>query len=337
MRNAIESELSPQALRLLSPDRLIVRVQSISYQGDELNEYRLVSTNGEELPAFTAGSHIDIYFRDGRTRQYSLCGDEWHRDSYRIVVQREQNGKGGSRDIFEKVHVGRQLVISQPRNNFRLVAADKYILIAGGIGITPIFSMAQHLAEEGKPFTLHYCTRSKERTALLSEIQHLCPEESLHIYHDGGNPQHGVDLDAVLSEAQHGTHLYYCGPPGLMQAIARKSEHWPAGHVHAEFFAAPVAPAEASNNIADTGFDVIVNSTQQKFLVPADKSILEVLKSNGYDIPSSCEAGVCGTCSVQYIDGVPDHRDFILQDEEKAKNILICCSRSFSRTLTLDL
>lgn len=337
MRNSIETELTPEALRVLSPDRLIVRVKSISYQGDELNEYQLVSTNGEELPAFTPGSHIDIYFRDGRTRQYSLCGDESPRNSYRIVIQRDQNGKGGSRDIFDRVHVGRQLVISQPRNNFQLEAAKRYLLIAGGIGITPIFSMAQHLVDQGKPFTLHYCTRSKERTALLSELQQLCPETSLHIYHDGGNPQHGIDLDTLLAAAQQDMHLYYCGPAGLMQAIAKKSEHWPADHVHAEYFVAPIAPTQTPNSMEDTGFEVVLKSTQQKLFVPPDKSILEVLKSNGYDIPSSCEAGVCGTCRVQYIDGVPDHRDLILREEEKTRDILVCCSRSLTQTLTLDL
>lgn len=337
MKNSIESEMSPEALRLLSPDRLIVRVQSISYQGEELNEYQMVSANGEELPAFTPGSHIDIYFRDGRTRQYSLCGDYSSNESYRIVVQREKNGRGGSRDFFEKVHVGRKLVISKPRNNFRLVDADSYLLIAGGIGITPIFSMARYLRDKGKPFTLHYCTRSKERTALLPAIKQLCPGDSLRMYHDGGNPQQGVDLDAVLAEHQQGTHLFYCGPSGLMQAIAKKSEHWPEDHVHAEYFAAPAVPFQAQHESKDTGFEVIVNSTQQRLFVPEDKSILEVLNSNGFDIPSSCEAGVCGTCRVHYLEGNPDHRDLILQEDEKSQDILVCCSRSLTKTLTLDL
>lgn len=337
MKSTIASDVSPEVLRLLSPDRLIVQVQSIVYQGDELNEYQLAPVNGNVLPPYTPGSHIDIYFRDGRTRQYSLCGDEQSNQNYRIVIQREKNGRGGSRDFFERVHVGRHLVISQPRNNFPLVDADKYLLIAGGIGITPIYSMARHLANNGKPFTLHYCTRSTNRTAFLSEVQQFFPDTSLCMYHDGGDPKRGVDLDDILAEAGHDTHLYYCGPSGLMQAIAKKSEHWPADHVHAEHFAAPLVPSQAVGDLEDRDFEVIVSSTQDRFVVPKDKSILEVLHSNGYNVPSSCEAGVCGTCSVPYSDGTPDHRDLVLRDDEKGRNILICCSRSLSPTLTLDL
>jgi vanillate O-demethylase ferredoxin subunit len=337
MAKSIEAEMAPEFLRSLGPNRLLVRVRSITYQGDELNEYELVPADGGKLSSFTPGSHVDIYFRDGRVRQYSLCGDDLSTESYRIVIQREKEGRGGSRDIFERVHVGRYLVISKPRNNFNLEAAERYVLIAGGIGITPVISMARQLVRTGKPFTLHYCTRAKERTAFLSEIKDLCPPSSLHLYHDGGDPRRGVDLDAVLTPTQQGTHLYYCGPSGLMRAIAEKSAHWPAGHAHAEYFDPLAAPLQRANDRPGQGFEVVLASTQQCFHVPEGKSILEVLRSNGWDVPSSCEAGLCGTCRVRYIDGVPDHRDLVLQEEEKARELLVCCSRSLTEKLTLDL
>lgn len=337
MASLIESTLPTDIQNLMNPDRIAVRVRAIRYQGEGLNEYEFESLCGEKLPEFSPGSHIDIYFRDGRVRQYSLCGDELDLARYRVVIQLEKDGRGGSRDIFDRVHVGQTLVISRPRNNFKLVSAERYVLIAGGIGITPIVSMARKLAREEKPFVLHYCTRSVERTALLDEVIQLCPAGSLHIYHDGGNPKNGADLDAILGPVSPDAHLFYCGPGGLMQVIAEKVRHWAPGHVHAEHFAVPTASKEATDASSASSFEVVLASTQESFKVPEDKSILDVLRVNGYDIPSSCEVGLCGTCRVRYLEGTPDHRDLVLQDDEKAQELLVCCSRSLSKTLVLDL
>ena len=342
------SEIPPHELLAMGPQRLMVRVESIRYQGEDLNEYELVDPGGKELPPFTAGSHIDLYFRDGRIRQYSICNSELERHRYRIVVQRDNSGRGGSKAIFERVHVGRQLVISYPRNNFRLAEADHHLLIAGGIGVTPLLSMVHSLSATGQRFQLHYCTRSPSRTAFLNELQPFVQRGQVVLHHDGGDPKKGLDLITLLASRQDGTHLYYCGPSGFMRVIAAASAHWPEDTVHFEHFSVP-AGSEAANeplsasqgaDISDgipVGFEVRTARTGRSFEVPNDKSILQVLRENGIDVASSCESGLCGTCRTRYLEGVPDHRDYILEDEDKEKFLLVCCSRSKSRTLVLDL
>lgn len=338
MSKSLEAELSPDDLMTRGHDRMVVRVNAIRYQGEDLNEYELVDPEGKRLPTFSPGSHVDIYFRDGRVRQYSLCSDPEKLDSYRIVIQRDAAGRGGSKDFFVKVHVGRLLVISKPRNNFPLVPAEKYVLIAGGIGITPIMSMARELARAGKTYQLHYATRSKNRTALLRELEQVCPSGSLHVYHDGGDPRNGLDLAAVLGSRDADTHLFYCGPPGLMNAIANQTAEWPQAYVHSEHFGVPPPSPEASPASQPTKeFEVLIASSGQHLKVPENKTILEVLRSHGWDVPSSCEAGVCGTCRVRFLDGIPDHRDLILGDSEKSTELLVCCSRSLTPRLVLDL
>src|SRR5258708_1320512 len=166
MEHTERPELSPEELQKLGPDRLLVQVRSSTYLAENINAYEVVDPGGGHLPSFGSGSHIDLYFRDGRIRQYSLCSAPSERYHYVFAVQRELNGRGGSRAIFERVHVGRILVISRPRNNFPLVAnADRHLFLAGGIGITPIMSMIRELQASGGKFRLHYCTRSREKTA----------------------------------------------------------------------------------------------------------------------------------------------------------------------------
>ena len=339
------NETPPHQLQAMGPGRLIVRVRSISYQGDDLNEYELVDPDGRNLPPFTAGSHVDLYFRDGRVRQYSLCNPEAERRCYRIVVQREQQGRGGSKAIFEKVHVGRLLVISLPRNNFCLAkGARRHVLVAGGIGITPLMSMAYALEAASQDFVLHYCTRSPQRTALLQELQPLLRKGKAFIHHDGGDPSKGLDLDGLLSHYDAGSHLYFCGPSGFMRAVEAAAASWPAEALHSESFT-PLAPpaAGASMSPADfdgsisVGFQVKIASTGELLAVPNDKSILQVLREHGFSTPSSCEAGVCGTCRTRYLEGEPDHRDYILEDDERETQLLVCCSRSKTPVLVLDV
>jgi vanillate O-demethylase ferredoxin subunit len=341
------NETSVDQLQANGPERLIVRVRSITYQGEDLNEYELVDPEGAELPPFTAGSHIDLYFRDGRVRQYSLCNAESERHRYKIVVQREHQGRGGSKAIFERVHVGRRLVISKPRSSFSIFrAARRHILVAGGIGITPLISMALTLDAENQDFVLHYCSRSPARTALASELQSLVSRQKAHIHHDGGDPTKGLNLKALLDYHEPGSHLYFCGPTGFMRAVAAAAAHWPSGALHSESFnplqhpttstAGIVSQSELDASIS-VGFQVKIASTGKLIEVPNDKSILQVLREHGIGVPSSCESGLCGTCRVAYLEGVPDHRDYILEDEQREKELLVCCSRSKTRLLVLDL
>ena len=348
MSAVVAPELTPEELQRLGPARRLVRVRSITYEGEDINAYEVVDPEGAPLPPFAPGSHIDLYFRDRRVRQYSLCGDPQDRLRYRFAVQREADGRGGSKAIFERVHVGRMLTISEPRNNFPLHwEARHHLLIAGGIGITPMVAMIHELRRAGAAWTLHYCARSPARTAFLDLLRPLVAEGRVAIHWDGGDPSRGLDIPALLREHPEGAHLYSCGPRGLMAAVAAAAAHWPPGTTHCEYFtpgaadpAAGAADATAPGDMADAigvGFQVRIASTGRTFDVPSDKSIVQVLREHGIEVPTSCESGLCGTCRTRYLAGQPEHRDYILDDQEKERELLICCSRSASPLLVLDL
>jgi ferredoxin-NADP reductase len=347
-------EYSPEELRSFGPDRMLVRVRATNYLAENINAYEVVDPEGGQLPSFTAGSHIDLYFRDGRIRQYSLCSSPYDRQRYVFAVQRELDGRGGSRAIFERVHVGRILVISPPRNAFALAAqAQRHLFLAGGIGITPIMSMIHELAATGRSFELHYCTRSREKAAFHQELSALAATAKVEFHHDQGDPARGLDIAALLRVPRPGTHLYYCGPERFMAAVAAAAAHWPPETVHFEHFSAPSNEAAQDSGAnpqsgeeilsrdveadVSVGFTVRVASTGQVFEVPGDKSIVQVLREHGFSVPTSCESGLCGTCRTRYLDGVPDHRDYVLDDVARQSEMLICCSRAKSRSILLDL
>jgi vanillate O-demethylase ferredoxin subunit len=336
-------EIAPEALVRLGPARLLVRVRSITYAADDINLYEVVDPAGALLPPFSAGSHIDLYFRDRRIRQYSLCNDPRERHRYCFAVQREKEGRGGSKAIFERVHVGRMLAISRPRNNFPLAPdARWHLLLAAGIGITPIMAMIHALRARGEDFELHYCARSAARTAFLDELEPERQNGRARVYHDGGDPSRGPDLRALLHNPSPGRHVYYCGPTPFMHAVAECTAHWPRERVHCEYFVNPdegvpdLVPAPSGGDIP-VGFQVRLARSGGTYDVPNDKSILHVLHENGIDVPSSCEAGLCGTCRTRYLEGVPEHRDYILDDDERMRDVLICCARSRTPLLVLDL
>ena len=348
MSALVQRELTPQQLQKVDPARLLVRVRSVTYEGENINAYEVVDLEGKPLPQFEPGSHIDLYFRDQRVRQYSLCNDPEERHHYVFAVQLEVHGRGGSKAIFERVHAGRVLTISKPRNNFPLRAeARRHLLLAGGIGITPMMSMIHHQRRMGADFTLHYCTRSPERTAFVDQLRPLVADGRASIHWDGGDPSRGLDIAATLREYAEGTHLYYCGPRGFMAAVSAASAHWPPGMRHSEDFAPPAidpragaddfrAPGNMDGAIG-IGFQVRIASTGQTLDVPNDKSIVQVLREHGIAVATSCESGLCGTCRTRYLEGLPDHRDYILDERAKESEILICCSRSKSPLLVLDL
>jgi ferredoxin-NADP reductase len=340
------SELAPEELVKLGPGRVLVRVRSITYAADDINLYEVVDPSGGPLPPFSAGSHIDLYFRDQRVRQYSLCSDPAEQGHYVFAVQREAEGRGGSKAIFERVHVGRMLVISKPRNEFPLAPdARSHLFIAGGIGITPIMAMIRTLRRTGGDFELHYCTRSPQRTAFIDELEPERRAGRMRIYHDGGDPSQGADLRSLLALDPPGCHLYFCGPKPFMAAIREQCAHWPRESVHFEYFTAPEeaaiprggASSAASANDIPVGFQVRLARSGATFDVPNDKSILQVLREHDIDVASSCESGLCGTCRTRYLEGVPEHRDYLLDDDERAHEVLICCARSRTPVLVLDL
>lgn len=319
---------------------LELRVRSVTNVATGINTYELVDPAGGDLPPFSAGSHVDVHIPGNFVRQYSLSNDPGERKRYVIgVLNAADNSRGGSKAMHAMVHAGTMITVSGPRNNFPLREGPlRYVLIAGGIGITPIMSMVRVLESRGSEYVLHYCSRSPGRTAFREELEALAQKGNVVHHYDYGDPAKGLSLSKVLEWADEGTHLYYCGPSGLMAAIARASAHWPTGTVHCEHFAAPpVAWPQKEASAASGEFQIRIASTGQTMPVPEGKSILQTLREAGVSCESSCEAGVCGSCRTRYLEGTPDHSDFVLDDAERGQYLMICCSRAQSELLVLDL
>jgi ferredoxin-NADP reductase len=317
--------------------RLSLLVRQIRFEANGINSYELVHPQGEELPPFSAGAHIDIHLPNGMTRQYSLCNSPAERHRYVIAVLRDEKGRGGSKALHEALRVQDLATVSQPRNNFELVpAAKKVILLAGGIGVTPLKSMAHALDHAGIPFEMHYCARNPGCAAFREELGIAWTHGKLVHHFDHGKPEDGLDIGALLREPGKGTHLFYCGPAGFMKACAEAASHWTAGTVHFEHFKAP-EPAADAHALAPGAFMVKIASSGAMLEVPADRSIADVLEQNNIRIETSCQAGLCATCKIRYLEGEVDHRDYILGDDEHGQFLTACVSRATSPVLVLDL
>lgn len=344
MNSAIVQDLPRLKAQSAAPATLRVRVHAIRPQAMDINAYEVVDPTGRPLPPSEAGSHVDVHLPDGTgVRQYSLCGDPKDGSHYVFAVQREPEGRGGSKAIFDNVRVDSELTISQPRNKFPVhPEARHHLLIAGGIGITPMMSMLCQLQRVNADFTLHYCTRSPERTAFLGRLRPLVASSRVFIHWDGGDPAKGMDIEATLREYHEGTHLYYCGPPGFMRAVAAASSHWPCGATHREYFT-PSADDPAIAATADmdgplgSPFRIKIASTGLTLDVPGDKTILQVLREQSIAVETACELGVCGTCRTRFLEGEAEHRDFVLEVHEQETQLTVCCSRAKSPLLVLDL
>ena len=315
---------------------LRLRVSRIDRLTPEIKRIELAAPQGGDLPRFEAGAHIDIFTGNGLRRSFSLANDPKERHRYVLGVLREKNGGGGTRWVHESLAEGDILTVIPPLNGFPLAEdARRHLLIAGGIGITPILAMGIRLARRGADFTLHYCTKSVAETAFLEEIKgHFGARAVFH--HDGGDPTKGIDLSAVLRRYVQGDHLYICGPPGLLQAARDTAAHWPEAAVHFELFAPRADPAQWTNE----SFDIVLSRHKTAVTVPADKTILEVVREAGIEIDSSCETGICSTCRTRLLGGRAEHRDEVLTDREKRDQsaIMICISRARAgETLILDL
>ncbi|HEU0306276.1 MAG TPA: PDR/VanB family oxidoreductase [Lysobacter sp.] len=305
-------------------------------EAEDICVFELAPCDGAVLPPFDAGAHIDVHIREGLVRQYSLCNAPQQDDVYVIGVLREAASRGGSVAMHE-LRVGQTLHISAPRNHFPMAQeAPSSLLFAGGIGITPLLSKAERLAEADADFHLHYCTRSRGRTAFFDRIVTSDFADRASFHFDTGQEEQKLDLDAALAAATPGTHLYVCGPAGFMDWVLAeaRARGWPESRLHKEYFAA--APVQSGD---DRPFDVTIASTGATFRVAPGQTVVEVLQEHGIEIPISCEQGVCGTCLTRVLEGVPDHRDVFLTDAEKEKNdqFTPCCSRAKSSCLVLDL
>jgi len=251
-------------------------------------------------------------------------------DHYLIAVKREPASRGGSSSMHDHANEGTILNISEPENTFPLIEAPNYLLIAGGIGITPIYAMAQHLAKTGKPFQVIYCSRTAEDAAYLAELSDAFGANLLAHY-DEGKSDNLYDFWDHFAEVKN-MHVYCCGPKPLMEEIKAVSGHWPEGRVKFEDFK-PVEVVRAD----DVAFDVLLQKSNQTITIPADRSVLEAVRDAGIKTVSSCESGACGSCKSRLIKGNVDHRDMVLTEEEKSNHIMICVSRATSGDLIIDL
>lgn len=280
------------------------------------------------LPEWSAGAHVDVRMPDGRVRQYSLCGDPADRSKYEIAVKRETAGRGGSIWLHENIREGSEVHVSAPRNNLPLNEnGENHILIAGGIGITPLISMARTLSREGKTFTLHYCAKSAASAPFLDELRRICGENLNCWFSDGGN-RFSPEMIGAYSTNKH---IYICGPERLLDSVQLALADWPEEQVHGEVFQMTL-----DENFKPEPFEATIQSSGQKLLVPADKSLLDVLRENDFALPSSCEMGVCGSCECGYKDGIVIHRDKVLPTSKRQDRIMLCVSRA-RVGITLDL
>lgn len=314
----------PGAEELMTEDAALITVTITHSQAltPQIREFVLARPDGAPLPPYTPGAHVTLRTPAGAMRRYSLVGPgEEAPGRYVIAVKREVDSRGGSRSMHEDAQAGTQLEIEPPQNDFPLGKAPGYLLIAGGIGVTPIYSMAQHLDEHGQAFRIIYCTRSPDETAYRDAMQ-LRFGSRLMLHHDQGNPDEAYDFWDHFASIKN-LHVYCCGPKPLMEEIKSISGHWPEGRVNFEDF----KPVEIIRP-DDSAFEIKLARSGRILSVPADRSILETLRENAIITPSSCESGTCGTCKTGLIAGEAEHRDMALMDDEKDRFIMICVSRA---------
>jgi tetrachlorobenzoquinone reductase len=313
-----------------------LRVKRICYEAERINSYELVSPTGDDLAPFTAGGHIDLRLSNGMIRCYSLVNDQRERHRYVIAVNKDPAGRGGSSFVHDHLKVGDIVSVSLPRNNFALCEeAEHSVLIAGGIGITPLLSMIRRLQALGRNVELFYAARTRPAAAFLDELDALGSNGCLvlHLDFDDERPGRLFDIPTIVARTPAQAHLYCCGPASMLGAFEAATADRPADHVHVEYFQAAEAPA------TDGGFEVRLARSNRTIAVEAGKTILDALLDAGIAANYACAEGVCGTCETRVIEGTPDHRDQFLSREEQAANnsIMICCSGAKSRTLVLDI
>ncbi|MFI0468333.1 PDR/VanB family oxidoreductase [Saccharopolyspora sp. 5N102] len=313
-------------------DLVLERKETIA---DGVVRLTLCHPDGKSLPSWEPGAHVDLVLTENLIRQYSLCGDPRDLSTLQVTVLREKAGRGGSQHVHDELSEGQLVHVRGPRNNFPLVDAKRYLFIAGGIGITPILPMIAEVAAAGQDWRLVYGGRTRNSIAFRNDLETRYPG------HVKIQPQdeHGLlDLPGLLAEPGQDatdTAIYCCGPEALLAAVEQHCTSWPAGALHVERFA-PKAGAAGGPREA---FEVELAQTRAVLNVPADRSILEVVEESGVTVLSSCQEGTCGTCETTVLGGIPNHRDSVLTDEEKAEadTMMICVSRSCSPRLVLDL
>ncbi|MFI0449945.1 PDR/VanB family oxidoreductase [Actinomadura sp. 6N118] len=313
------------------PETTVVVARKEPLAGDVAG-LTLQAPDGGPLPPWEPGAHIDLVLGDGLVRQYSLCGDPADPYTWRVAVLREENGRGGSAHVHDRLAEGDRLTVRGPRNHFVFTPSrSRCLFIAGGIGITPILPMVAAAEAAGADWRLVYGGRRRSSMAFLDELERhgdrveTCPQDETGL----------LDLDGLLGEPRADTLVYCCGPEALLAAVEERCAAWPPGSLRVERFA-PKPEAGAASREA---FEVELALSGRTLQIPPDRSILEVLESAGVAVLSSCQEGTCGTCETAVLDGVPDHRDSVLTEEEQRAGdlMMICVSRAAGPRLTLEL
>jgi ferredoxin-NADP reductase len=311
-----------------------LEVRRREYVAEGIVELELIPPAGAAfaLPAWKPGAHIDLEISSELTRQYSLVGDGLPENSWKIAVLREKEGRGGSRFVHDRLFEGMSVKVRGPRNHFPLREGRRYLLIAGGIGITPMMAMIETLARNGAEWSLVYGGRSATSMAYRSYLtQRFGDRVSTYPQDEFGL----LDLDSILGAVEPGDLVYCCGPEGLVSALEQRSAAWPDGMLQVERF----APRVVETPTVESTFEVEVAGTGQVVRVPPSQTVLQALEGAGIELPYSCSEGTCGTCETTVLEGVPDHRDSILSKAERMKNdtMFPCISRALSGRLVLDL
>ncbi|WP_028652212.1 PDR/VanB family oxidoreductase [Nocardioides halotolerans] len=307
-------------------------VRSLTLEAAGVLAVELVDPDGEPLPGWEPGAHLDLRLPGAPTRQYSLCGDPSDRSRYRLGVLREPESRGGSAYVHDVLRPGDLVEVTGPRNHFRLEPAPAYVFVAGGIGITPILPMLADATAAGADWTLLYGGRSAASMAFTAELAaygervRLWPQDT-----------HGLlDLDALLGSPRAGTLVYACGPEPLLTAVEQRMARWPAGALHLERFAAPATERGPAD---DQSLELVLADSGRMLQVPPEQSVLDALLEAGVEVVHDCREGICGSCEVKVVEGEVDHRDHVLSEAERAAHgcMMVCVSRACGRRLVLGL
>ena len=304
------------------------------WEAEGVLSVHLEDPNGAALPAWAPGAHIDLHLPGDITRQYSLCGSPSDQHAWRIGVLREPVSRGGSAAVHETLRPGDLVQVVGPRNHFALAASPDYLFIAGGIGITPLIPMVEQAAAAGAEWRLVYGGRELPSMAFVRDLQ---AEYDGHI-DVLPQDQHGLlDLDTLLGTPRNATLVYCCGPEPLLNAVEQRCARWPQGALRVERFAPKHREAEAPGS--EAAFDVVLQRSGITITVPPGTAILDAVEDQGIEAPNSCRDGICGTCETAVLEGIPDHRDSLLSDAERAANetMMICVGRALTSRLVLDL
>lgn len=314
---------------------LTVQLMCVRLEAQAIASFEFQDPSGASLPAFSAGSHIDVHLPNGMVRSYSLCNSSDERHRYVVAVARDVNSRGGSSYMHDGLKIGQVLKVSAPRNHFALdESADHTVLVAGGIGVTPLWCMVQRLESLGKSWTLHYATRSRPHAAFLTElgVVHARARGVVHLHFDAESGL--LEIPRIFSDCvPANTHFYCCGPIPMLDAFTSAAQRLPEAQVHVEYFKAKDAP------VASGGLQVTLAKSKKVVTVEEGKTVLDAILAAGVDLPYSCMDGICGSCEVAVLDGEPDHRDSVLSDKQRKSNktMIVCCSGAKSPHLVLDL